>query len=384
MCRLLLCLVALAPAASRAAPLAVDAYLSFEGSPTGGAYYSGGTFAIRTGSECTDPTVSATGAHALRGPVSVAGVVYDGASTQSLTVNNGRKFEEVDFRASAKHDVIVFAGFITLGGTVSGYAMIDWFYIDNTQGNSWIVAPQFTSDCSGGYCVQLEGSISYGTVHGPSPKWMLPIGGNKTYWFSSKIDTPGRRVSTKIFDPDNNYAPVGEHAIETDGLGGNLILRIGRADNHGGGAGSFTYVDNIIIDWTDPPDTLLPDPGGPVLKKPGAPTNLKAFRWSQRITLALVTVAIVESSASTRPPTPRESRPFGRGFPHIRDAGGCVPSRCTRRGFARRASGAGGRMKIDSPVKTPPAPASKRSIAAKLVYGVHVPTHLSPASPVRC
>ncbi|MBI5510489.1 MAG: hypothetical protein HY903_17165 [Deltaproteobacteria bacterium] len=43
-----------------------------------------------------------------------------------------------------------------------------------------------------------------------------------------------------------------------------------------------------------------------------------------------------------------------------------------------------GPSKVDSPVKTPPAPASKRSIAAKLVYGVHVPTHLSPASPVRC
>jgi len=270
---LLFCLVALAPAAVSAAPLPVDAYISFEGSPTGGAHLTGGTLDTRNSS----PTVSSTGARALRGPVSVNGVVYDGASTQALTVDNGHTFEEVDFKASAKHDVISFAGFITIGGTVSGYAMIDWFYIDNTSGNSWIVAPQFITECSGGYCIQLEGSVSYGTVHGPSPKWMLPIQRNKTYWFSSKIDTPARRVYTSIFDPDNNYALIAQQEIETDGLGGTLILRMGRADNHGGGSGSFTYVDNIIIDWTNHVYPLLPDSGTvvPPTPKPKPPENLR-------------------------------------------------------------------------------------------------------------
>jgi hypothetical protein len=253
-------LVLLSTLVSATTALPVDAYISFEGSPTGGAYIVSGGGSLSTQGS---PTVSSIGTHALRGPVSVNGVVYNGASSQALTINNDHTYEDIVFNAAATHDVFSFAGFITTGATTT-YAMIDMFYIDNTAGNSWLCAPQLMDEGSCHHCVELEGSLkSVGgsTTHGDSslPKWELPIQAGKTYWFSTKVDTPGRRLYLSIFDPDNNYTLVGQHDIETDGLAGKLLLRMGRADNHPNDPqGSYSYVDNIIIDWTNHVYPLIP------------------------------------------------------------------------------------------------------------------------------
>jgi hypothetical protein len=242
---------------------AVDAYLEIEGgSIIGGAHVvpGGGSWSI--GSQGT-MTVGTANAHALRGPVSVNGVEYSGASTQALVLSDDAHGEEIDFEATANHPVISFGGFINIGAHTD-YALLDDFYIDNTSGYPWIVSPQIIADSAAcAPCVQIEGAISNGTTHG-SPVWKLPVTAGKTYWFSSMIDSPNRRIYLSIFDPDNDYALVGEHSIDTDGQpsSSKLVLRMGRQDAHTGNTpqGTTSHMDNIIIDWTNHVYPLIPNP----------------------------------------------------------------------------------------------------------------------------
>ncbi len=209
-------------------------------------------------------TVVSTNAHALRGPVSVNGVEYSGASTQALELNDDAHGQYISFSATANHPVISFGGFINIGAHTD-YALLDIFYIDDTQGYPWVVSPQIIADSATcAPCIQLEGAVSNSTTHG-SPVWKLPITAGKTYWFSSMIDSPNRRVYLSIFDPDNDYALVGENSITTDGQpsSSKLVLRMGRQDSHTGNTyqGTKSYMDNILIDWTNHAYPLIPAAG---------------------------------------------------------------------------------------------------------------------------
>jgi hypothetical protein len=254
-----------------AAALPADAYLEIEGgSIIGGAHVvtSGGTWKIA--SNAGGLSVGPTNAHALRGPVSVNGVEYSGISTEALILNDDAHGDYIEFDASANHPVISFGGFLNVGA-YKNYALLDVFYIDNTSGVPWLVAPQIIADsptCAP--CVQLEGAINSSTTHGTPPTWKLPITRGKTYWFSSMIDSPNRKLYLSMFDPDNYYALVGEWSITTDGQpsSSKLILRMGRQDGHTDNThqGTTSYMDNIIIDWTNHVYPLIPnaDTGGSI------------------------------------------------------------------------------------------------------------------------
>jgi hypothetical protein len=93
------------------------------------------------------------------------------------------------------------------------------------------------------------------------------------------IDSPNRRLYLSIFDPDNDYALVGESSITTDGQpsSSRLVLRMGRQDGHPNTTqGTRSYMDNIIIDWTNHTYPLIPGAGTvPAGKKPLPPSNLQ-------------------------------------------------------------------------------------------------------------
>ena len=274
----LLCLVAAAPAIVSAAALPVDAYLEIEGgSIIGGAHAVGGSWAIARNNGGL--SVGPTNAHAMRGPVSVNGVVYSGASTQSLILNDDAHGDYISFTATANHPIISFGGFLNIG-VVRNYALNDVFYIDNTSGYPWIVAPQIISDDTCKTCVQIESAVGNRTVHGSSK---LPVTPGKTYWFSSKVDATAGRVYLSLFDPDNNYAEVYNQSIASDkwSSSSKLVLRMGRQDAHTGNStqGTKSYMDNIIIDWTNHVYPLIPDPSGAPAPdaKPLPPSNLQVL-----------------------------------------------------------------------------------------------------------
>lgn len=274
----LFCLVAAAPATASAAALPVDAYLEVEyDSIIGGAHAVGGSWAIARNNGGL--SVGPTNAHALRGPVSVNGVVYSGASTQALVLNDDAHGDYITFSASANHPIISFGGFINIG-VVRNYALNDAFYIDNTSGYPWIVAPQIISDDTCKTCVQIESAVGNKTVHGSSK---LPVTAGKTYWFSSKVDATAGKVYLSLFDPDNNYAEVYNQSITSDNWssGSKLVLRMGRQDAHTGNStqGTKSYMDNIIIDWTNHVYPLIPDPSGTPepASKPLPPSNLQVL-----------------------------------------------------------------------------------------------------------
>ena len=276
----LFCLVAAAPATVSAAALPVDAYLEIEGgSIIGGAHAVGGSWAIARNNGGL--SVGPTNATSLRGPVSVNGVVYSGASTQALILNDDAHGDYITFTATANHPIISFGGFINIG-VVKNYALNDVFYIDNTSGYPWIVAPQIIADDTCSTCVQIESAVGNSTVHGSSKK---PVTPGKTYWFSSKVDATAGKVYLSLFDPDNNYAEVYNQSIASDNWSSSskLVLRMGRQDAHTGNSpqGTKSYMDNIIIDWTNHSYPLIPGAGGatspppPTAVKPAPPTNLQ-------------------------------------------------------------------------------------------------------------
>jgi hypothetical protein len=274
---LLFCCVAAAPSTVSAAATTVDAYLAVEGnSVIGGAYAVGGSWTTINISQGIK--VVSTNAHALRGPVSVNGIEYSGASTQALELNDDAHGEYIQFSATANHPIISFGGFINVGAQ-KNYALLDPFYIDNTSGYPWLVAPQIIADgpaCAP--CIQLEGAVGYSTVHENSK---FPIQAGKTYWFSSKIDSTEGRLYLGIYDPDNNYAVLYENSIKVDKASSSskLVLRMGRQDGHTGNSaqGTKSYMDNIIIDWTNHAYPLIPGAGStvPAVKKPAPPSNLQ-------------------------------------------------------------------------------------------------------------
>jgi len=274
----LFCHITAAPSAVSAAATPVDAYLEIEGdSIIGGAHAVGGSWAIAKNNGGL--SVGATNAHALRGPVVVNGVEYSGASTQALILNDDAHGDYITFTATANHPIISFGGFINIG-VVKNYALNDVFYIDNTSGYPWIVAPQIIADNTCAPCVQIESAVGDSTVHGSSK---VPVTPRKTYWFSSKVDATAGRVSLSLFDPDNNYAEVYNQSIASDkwSSGSKLVLRMGRQDGHTGNStqGTKSYMDNIIIDWTNHVYPLIPDAGGttPPPVKPAPPENLQVL-----------------------------------------------------------------------------------------------------------
>jgi hypothetical protein len=277
---LLFCHIAAAPSTVSAAATPVDAYLEIEGgSIIGGAHAVGGSWAIARNNGGL--SVGPTNAHALRGPVVVNGVESSGASTQALILNDDAHGDYITFSATANHPIISFGGFINIG-VVKSYALNDAFYIDNTSGYPWIVAPQIIADSSCSTCVQIESAIGYSTVHGSSKK---PVTPGKTYWFSSKVDATAGRVYLSLFDPDNDYAEVYNQSIASDNWSSSskLVLRMGRQDAHTANnqQGTKSYMDNIIIDWTNHVYPLIPGAGGttppPPPVKPAPPENLQVL-----------------------------------------------------------------------------------------------------------
>jgi hypothetical protein len=88
-----------------------------------------------------------------------------------------------------------------------------------------------------------------------------------------------------MYDPDNNYALLapGEVTVASSAQGQKIGLKMGRADSHTGNTtqGTKSYIDGVIIDWTNAAYPLIPAAGGvtppppPAPLKPAPPTNLQ-------------------------------------------------------------------------------------------------------------
>ena len=273
------CLIPAALSTANAAALPVDVYLEIEGGVIGGAHVvpNGGTWT--TGS-LGSMTVGSTGAYSLRGPVSVDRVTYSGASTQALSMSDDEFMKVIYFNAKDYHAVFTYGGFINVGAN-RNYALLDAFYVIDYP---FIVSPQVIVDdkCLNlvkntiyDACINAE-AMSGGTLHSA----YIPIKTGKTYWFATKVDLNAGKVYLRMYDPDNNYALLspGEVTVSTSAAGQKINLKMGRADAHTGNTnqGTKSYMDNIIIDWTNQLWPLIPSAGATVVK-PMPPSNLQVY-----------------------------------------------------------------------------------------------------------
>jgi hypothetical protein len=214
-------------------------------------------------------------ARALRGPVSVGGVVYSGASTNSMALVDNMFDQYIEFDASAYHSIVTFGGFYTAGIGQVPYCSQDNFV--GLNGNSYASTPQIMNDnghvVSGtgtsadgqrcNPCLQLEGHLDgVGTVYNTT--CFTPLVKGKTYWFTTKMDFIQGKLFMRVYDPDNNYAlvPPGECSIAAvdKQTAQNINVQLGRQDTHYGNSPqtSISYEDQFLIDWTNHAWPLLP------------------------------------------------------------------------------------------------------------------------------
>jgi hypothetical protein len=92
----------------------------------------------------------------------------------------------------------------------------------------------------------------------------IPIELGKTYWFNLHHDGPGEVSKVALYDPENNYAQVGEISITESrawgGKGACSKILFGRADKHGNinTPETFSHFSHIMVDYTEGKFPLLP------------------------------------------------------------------------------------------------------------------------------
>jgi hypothetical protein len=274
------CITTTTPPSSGTA-LPVDAYISMEGNSiqefvNNAKVVSGGGRWFVGALSSSNPAMYMSNNYArpLRGPVSVGGVVYSGASANSMALVDDMFEQWIEFDASAYHSIVTYGGFYTAGIGMVPYCSQDNFV--GLDGNSYASTPQIMDDnghvVSGTGtsadgtvchpCLHLEGHLNgQGTVY--SDPAMVPLVKGKTYWFTTKMDFTEGKLYLRVYDPDNNYSlvPPGEVTGPMDKVTNqNINVKLGRQDSHTGNSHqtSISYEDQFIIDWTNHAWPLLP------------------------------------------------------------------------------------------------------------------------------
>ena len=105
---------------------------------------------------------------------------------------------------------------------------------------------------------------------------VISVTSGKTYWINMHFDGAAGLTSCAAFDPDNGYAQVGTTVSCSSLLNSTLDrgVRIGRSDAHGNNtlATSKTYLDNLIIDYTNGAFPLIPSSGTDTTPPSAPPT----------------------------------------------------------------------------------------------------------------
>ncbi len=240
---------------------------------------SGGTWNTAEGNLYV--STDSIGVRQLPMPVIVDGVTYrNPIHTHSWMVPDNTIKQRILFSASDPHSKVTVSGFLTIGPHSGGGNIYDAIVIDNTiAGIPFTVAQIRDCGVSGAFntCLEIE-AYPGKTLHSPD----IRLVAGKTYWISVKFDGVLGLSSLSVFDPDNNFSPMGPVSASnpygvvsvSNGLGVFNRIRFGRVDDHYVGPNTKTYFSNLLIDWTNASFPLLPS-GVTTEPKPSAPTNLR-------------------------------------------------------------------------------------------------------------
>ncbi|OGS23643.1 MAG: hypothetical protein A2297_03050 [Elusimicrobia bacterium RIFOXYB2_FULL_48_7] len=227
----------------------------------------------------THTWVSTNKVKQLPGTVTVGGRTYTDTGTRTWASDD--KWEgnmvRVDLTAAAAN--VTLGCYLTPGPTVYVYNNFDTISIGAISpkfGYSRGGVMQIISPTPGGPFLRTHSSDYDGatTVSASS----IAVVAGKTYWINLSYRGATNELITAAFDPDNNFAQVGNTvscaSFLTTGIVNLRYAVFGRTDGHGNNprCGTQTIFDNIMIDYTNGAFPLLPDIStGTDTTPPGAP-----------------------------------------------------------------------------------------------------------------
>jgi hypothetical protein len=240
----------------------VDIYQDMESGSSGDPLTSALMNASNYGSGSWDPMagtmwVSNNNSRSLPGPVVVGGTTYPGkGGTRSWVFLDAFDWNFVTTMFPSDHSKVTVACYLTAGPTCLFGNQFDTLTI---EGPSIFSVLQIRGEDSGGPYLRAHSCIA-GSESTFSASQIKVIAG-KTYWVNLQYDGPAGKTRVAAYDPDNGFAQVGPILVADSVTNAGIrYFSCGRSDTHGDNPDCATqsYLDNIIIDYTDGKFPLIP------------------------------------------------------------------------------------------------------------------------------
>lgn len=242
---------------------AVDVYQDME-SGTDGAALTGTI--VSGGSHGTGASWGVTGSmnvatlneKRMSGAVTVNGTNYaDASGTRTWKVHDSDNSTYVSCNFPAQGKLVV-SGFLTIGPPGGRFEIYD--AIVAGTGSAYAVC-QINSR-SGGVDLWIE-TYPGSTQHSAA----IPVTQGSTYWVSMQVDASGGTARLAVFDAQS-WAQVGATVSVAMSKGTINLIRFGRGDSHPTTSNTYTYFDDMCVNWTDTtfpfvPSGSAPPPSGP-------------------------------------------------------------------------------------------------------------------------
>ncbi len=228
--------------AASASGTVVDAYQDMEGSLTSG--YGAGTWSV-TGAV----QVSNLNEKALRGPVTVGSTTYnDIGSTHTWRVPDNVDNAVATYTFDSPKPAVVLSGYVTVGPAGGNWEIYDYAHVHLGAGYAVF---QLNSGGAGVLQFNIETGWN-GTKHTA----YFPVNQNQTYWYTFKVNGAAGTVALNVYEIVN-WTLVGS---VTGNVDVNNITHIGYGvgSPHNNTSPTYTYFDDILIDYTNLTFPLLP------------------------------------------------------------------------------------------------------------------------------
>jgi len=216
----------------------------------------------------------------MPGSVSVSGTVYPGAgSTRTWRASDTYQSNFVTCNFSGTSGNFTLACYYTSLLAVNVWNNFDTILIRNPSGKG-VVMQTIDHDGNGPYLRAHGSDVNRVTTYSPTIK----IVRGKTYWINLNYNSITGLASLAAFDPDNNFAQVGNTVTcdATAGLVFGGVISFGRTDAHGDNptATTSSYFQHLLVDYTNGAFPLIPNendatpPSAPPAVRDGTSTDI--------------------------------------------------------------------------------------------------------------
>jgi hypothetical protein len=194
----------------------------------------------------------------LPGPVSVGRTTYAAKGAgRCWMVHDDKSLNAVTCTLPGPCRKITLACYYTPGVTISFGNQFDTIVMSGNHG--YAVLQTRNDDGKGPYFRAHSCTTGWKTTFSPG---QIRVLSGKTYWVNLHFDAEQGETSAAAFDPDNNFAQVGEVVVANSWLDstGMRWIGFGRTDNHGPNptAKTQSYFQQILIDYTRGAFPLIP------------------------------------------------------------------------------------------------------------------------------